>query len=431
MDMCRMNRPGANQILIWTVMILTVITTTDTVVWGTNSNILWPKLVQSCIILTAILLALESIGRKRKIPLKKIIVLILMGLLVFLTGLANDDLRFGYIYKISLFVFSLFITEYIKIEKFAVYFDKIIYFLALVSLVGFVVIYFYPAILKYSHIVTNTGGNRFYNFWLFVVDADGSYLRNYSIFREPGVYQMYLIIACLFQLYFLPVCNLKKLLIYSLALITTFSTTGYIAFVITVFLALVKYPSIIKKRKALTGIFIIGFCCILFAISFWPWILSFAQPVFAKFSAGDTAFVSFFSRKASLIVNFHLWMDEPLFGVGLTKIDNLFPVLSEELLGVYISSNTNTFLVQLAAHGLFYCGIWIWGFMRGAFLTGKNVCERFLIVGIIIVLSIGQNLTFCPVANVLLWYCLFGKSKKQNSLRKLHSNSVLNAEAYI
>lgn len=409
--MFRIKKLTGDKILIWLVMILTVVTTTDTVFWGTNSNVLWPKLVQCCVILAAMVLVLEAIGRKRKIPLNKVVILILMGLFILLTGVVNDDLRFGYIYKICLFVFSLFISEYLDIEEFAIYFDKIIYILALISLAGFIVIYFYPAILKHSGILTNTGGNRFYNFWLFVIDADGSYLRNYSIFREPGVYQMYLIIACLFQMYFLPESCLKKIFIYAIALITTFSTTGYIAFVMILFLALVKYSAILKNKNVFVGILIIGANFAIFTLIFLPQIRMLTQPVFTKFSSGDAAFVSFISRKASLIVNINLWMEKPLFGVGLTQIDNLFPVLSEKLLGVYITSNTNTFFVQLAAHGLLYFSIWVFGFMRGAFLIGKGILEHLLILGIIIVLSIGQNLTFCPIANVLLWYCLFAKRK--------------------
>ena len=399
---------------IWCIMLLSVLFTTDTIFFGTNENLFWPKLVQSSLLFVALLLVMYFIKVKRRIELKKIIVLMLMSLLILLTGISNEDIRFGYIFKIGLFTYALAVIEYVSLEKFAMYFDNIIYFFSVVSLIGYIVVGVFPEILNFAIPLKNNAGVEYYNFIFFVVEKGQSYLRNYSVFREPGVFQAYIIIALIFQMSFSSIFQKKRMIVYIITIITTFSTTGYIALVFVMILFIIKKPSLINNKRLLISVIISTIGVAFFLLVMLPNSSLLLSPVYAKFSKSNSSYVSFLARKASIVVNIHLWAENPICGVGLTDVDKLFPIISQQLLGSSVSSNTNTFLAQFASHGFVYGIIWAIGFFKGACSLGKTINEKLLLITIVIVLSVGQNFTFSPLVNILLWYGLFENKNALN-----------------
>lgn len=54
------------------------------------------------------------------------------------------------------------------------------------------------------------------------MDMGGALIRNWRIFREPGVFQMYLILGLLAQLFILKRPKLFSIIVYIITIITTF-----------------------------------------------------------------------------------------------------------------------------------------------------------------------------------------------------------------
>ena len=92
--------------------------------------------------------------------------------------------------------------------------------------------------------MVNTSGMSFYNLFIVVIPKIYYYssimVRNFGLFREPGVYQMYIILALIIQLFIFSKPNLKITIMYILVLISTFSTTGYIALLLLLGTYMVK-----------------------------------------------------------------------------------------------------------------------------------------------------------------------------------------------
>lgn len=159
--------------------------------------------------------------------------------------------------QIRLFI-GIFIISVVG-KKFIPYYVNIIYFFAIVSF-----IFFIPSIIS----------SGFYNFFVNSIcpifeprygDPDPFYkspatiiifcfhevipteFRNPGPFWEPGAFAIYLNLALIFNLIIEKKIWTKKNIILSIALITTFSTSGYIAFFILIFSFYTINQSIVKK----------------------------------------------------------------------------------------------------------------------------------------------------------------------------------------
>ena len=76
----------------------------------------------------------------------------------------------------------------------------------------------------------------FVNLWLSVVPVGmQDYFRNFGIFYEPGIFQFYLNIALLIELFSNKKINVFRVLVLTVAVITTLSTNGYISIVLVFF----------------------------------------------------------------------------------------------------------------------------------------------------------------------------------------------------
>lgn len=92
---------------------------------------------------------------------------------------------------------------------------------------------------------------------------------------------------------------------------------------------------------------------------------------------------------------------------------------SNNIFGVFIKDNTNTILIQYAVFGTLFGILWTIGYIKAACALGKSKIEKTLIFLIIIILSVGEDLSFSPLGNVLMIYGLmcFKKSNSKKNER--------------
>ena len=159
-------------------------------------------------------------------------------------------------------------------------FVKLVTFLAAISIVGYVIGLTVPALwegISYGYLngaedrfyltSNNYESTFYYSHGLFLYSMAGNrYSQNMGIYTEPGVYQVVLnsaIFMLLFLPYFFKSWNRKEinrsLAICIIALITTKSTTGYIALIIIAFcFILSKKSDSVLRRRVINGMCIIG-----------------------------------------------------------------------------------------------------------------------------------------------------------------------------
>ena len=112
------------------------------------------------------------------------------------------------------------------------------------------------------------------------------------------------------------------------------------------------------------------------------------------------------------MVNLRLFLNSPIWGVGVTNVDTQFALLAQSILGIYTIHNTNTVLWQLAAYGAIFTSLWIYGVYKLCWVMGGKKIEVLLLFIIFNVLFVGENLAYSLITNILVFYGLSAKTKK-------------------
>lgn len=389
-----------------------IVISDDTTLFGNNIDERFITFKYIYIIGTAVVLFFSAclkgtIKRNSQI----VVPMMLFTLCIGLSMLVNNDFRFGYIYKLALIIYGVSIALNFDIKLIAYFFHKIVLFLAAISLLGFLIHLTIPSVLTRLPIITNRANNSFYTIYVYnaLTYSYRNVIRNYGIFREPGVYQMYLIMAVLFQTY---VLNDRKVLNYIIlfgTIFTTLSTTGYIAMLVCFILILKKRDLLNNNKKFVflaIGIFVVAYLFLNTDL------LSFSETgvtsVFGKLF--DSQRRTTVSRFASIVVNLKMFAQNPIFGIGLTRIDNQFPEYTYSLFGVYTPHNTNTIFIQFAAHGFIYGCIWVYAFYRASKqISLNNYLYVFLVL---MILFFTENLTYSGFASLFLAYGFLNRKYK-------------------
>lgn len=382
------------------LIIPTIIFVSDeTILFGTNSNQLFIYL--KYLILMGVAVYLACLKKSLANPKVTRICICMCGIIV-LSSLLNFDLRLGLIYKIVILTVSCLITQLYSLKEFANRYVRFIYFLACFSLVGYAIALFMPPLMSKLPRVVNISGGEYYNmlFYTQQVNKVSDLMRNEGCFREAGVYQMFLNLALVFQIYFADNFKVKYFVVLLLALVLTFSTTGYatVFLVLLLFIFSNKSTAISKKTKfGLIGLIIagIGF---LFAKSD---LFSAEGILLSKFQQEGNE--SSIARISSVTTNIEIWKSSPLFGIGL-NINDLFSRITLNTYGIETEHNTNTLLYELACWGIFYFLILIGGIIKFCSRIGNKMIEHIIMFLILFFLSIGENLVFSTFFFVLMFY---------------------------
>lgn len=166
----------------------------------------------------------------------------------------------------------------------------------------------------------------FVNLWLSVVPVGmQDYFRNFGIFYEPGIFQFYLNTALLIELFLNKKINVFRVLVLTVAVITTLSTNGYISIVLVFFaygISLILGSG--SKNKISRKI---GFLALLSAIAIIFIVLIdkgvIGSRVFMKFSATKTS-GSYYDRTNAISYALSEIFQNPLLGVAARGIEDSF-----------------------------------------------------------------------------------------------------------
>ena len=209
------------------VLTLYIIFATDSLFFSTNIQKNIVKLSQYIIIiLTFIMFFYYFIQREQKVDL---FFLSLLCAILLIGMLATEDYTGGYFYKIFLLLFSFLFFQCFSTDDFFKAYLFWMGIIAIVSLAAFVVGNLVTAI-PFLPKITNVLGRNYISF-LFtnVPETVALRNRNYGPFWEPGVYQGYLIVALMLCLFYKKKQNPWEILLYCVAILTTYSTTGIMA----------------------------------------------------------------------------------------------------------------------------------------------------------------------------------------------------------
>ncbi|MDP3358417.1 MAG: O-antigen ligase family protein [Lutibacter sp.] len=385
------------------LIIIILFISNDTLTFGTSGNTTLGLIHQIIYAILIIFLSFSfQISQQPKIP--KLLLATLL-FIIFLTSILNLDFSLGYLIQINSLILGYLIAKNIKFESFALYFNKVLFFISLTSIFLFFVFILFPVSIGLFNVQENIAGVPYINLYFYTHFV--SVFRNTGIYREPGVYMIYLNLGIIFELFIKNSINKKYIVVFILALLTTLSTAG---FIIASFIGL---SFLLKEKKFKTFIKTSTFILILSIIIFYNYDLF--ETSLMKFDKSTIEYGSTVARMASITVPFSIFLDNPFLGVGLANYNDLFELYSRNLLGFSLRADghsTNTFFNSLATYGLVYFLILFISFYKLSKLFSSSFIFRVMIFISFLFMLSNEDLRYSLLFSVLLFYGVFGSQHK-------------------
>ena len=242
-------------------------------------------------------------------------------------------------------------------------------------------------------------------------------MRSCAFYREPGIYQMFIILALEVELLSKRPKRIWHILIYCISLLATYSTTGYIClFIVLLGWGFISFCSTRCIRKSI----LVGIMCgMIGVLRIMPQL---AQIVVSKFLATGESGHSWLSRKASVLTNLFFWGENSVTGVGIHRIMSDFTDVTKDIFhikaGSYlINDNTNTVLLFFAAFGTLAGVLFLIGQWRGICKMTRNAGMLLTIFFVLIFLYAGEavNSTCLPY---MIYFIGFSGVREFNTVWK-------------
>lgn len=318
-------------------------------------------------------------------------------LLPFVSCIVNGEEMNNYIYRAFIMAAALLMVRTEDQKFYYQSYNKILYFLSLWSIGSYLVMLVAPGILARFPSVRNTSGATYYFAVFSTVNSSLHYgvFRNSSIFREPGMLATMLTLAILNELLFEKKIRIRYMAAYSVAIVTTYSTAGYVILALLLGYYLLKE----NRTKYRVPLLFLIFSSILILATQTD-ILSMDGIIFGKFNSGSSNYGSWAARLGSIATSMLIALDNPLWGIGRYALyDVVLSSYNTFYQSVYqVVDNTNTILIGFAAYGLFYGALITWGCWRYV-RKRENSILYALYLFVILAMSLsnedmGQNIAF-------------------------------------
>lgn len=304
-----------------------------------------------------------------------------------------------YIISIMFYIYTAFLLS--QIYLFRDFFNKFSDVMLILSIYSLIACYCLRPIL-FVHgntnpsfiVVTNSANTPFFNLGLSYVVAQPYYLRNFSIFREPGVYQFFLLIPLIYELLVFEGKKIRwlRILSFVLSILSTFSPPGILVMglIFVIFVMKQIYEKKMTKKNAIAvGALLLFIFLAIFILYFSKQEFSdlISQTIFKIFTINESSSARLNSLNIS-ITNFLL---SPLWGVQFSKI------VSEN------GNCTNSTFSMMAIFGLFAGCLFTWLQYLFTKLLSHN---KLLKISMLIVLIVMVNTQFL-LGNIVFWIFAF------------------------
>ncbi len=404
------------------ILILTVVSN-DTFLFGSNCNESMTALPRYGLLAFAIFFGLKLIAKKR-VASHTFAMAGLMALLLAVSCLHNYISTNLFVVKIVILSSGFLFCQHYDFEIWSQYFRKVIFFLSICSIIMTLLAYIAPSLILALPTATNIAGVKMYlGFFSGILDDamnNTTFIRCPGVFWEPGVYQIYLNIAILLTLYSTEKNKSKPIIVYVIALLFTFSTTGFIA-VAWIFATYVMFSKNTKRSTTKTIIYFLLLSFVFLA----GLLLSDSELFDFVFGKLNSTHGSYTARLAGFVINYEIARDNPIFGFGadMIKISDEFIKRSSASTIVFGTTrhNTNTLMYQFAAFGIPFGLLYLYGTFNFGRQLASNKMTILSIFGTFVILYTGENLFSSIFPYIIVFYGMnaIGHSQERVKRNKL------------
>lgn len=234
-------------------------------------------------------------------------------------------------------------------------------------------------------------GTMFFNFYYIHITWFESMIpRNTGLFWEPGAFQAYISLALILYLQ-KEDARFFEFVLFTIATITTFSTTGYIVYALIFIFVLPKSTLYKKNKKWFTTLTVtLGF--LLF--SFSAFLIGDESSTFGKLSAGKDESHTTYVRYYSVVTPIKAFITNPILGLGYSGLQKF----SEHDLQGQV---TCTFINYFGMFGVFYGALMARGYYRLAKKLFKYKMLSLIGLGLFFMITFSENMIRMPIFIVL------------------------------
>lgn len=383
-------------------------------VTNVNSIIILLSLIVVNVLYNYVLKRKELTFNKRKV----VAVFLMASLLLFNKILTSDTSSFTFRLIILLFI-AFFFSELYTLDKFVYYLSNIIIFLCIYSLIATYSVISFPTIFnRIFPVIHHSMKNMYFldtGFCFVYMPEFGMQYRNYSIFFEPGVFQFYINLALILELWYRKNTNNLnfRIGVYLVTLVSTFSTAGLLVGGI-----ILAYYSLFNSKgsnglKVKLGM-ISSILVIVFAGKFLiPDLHVLLNESINKIS-GENIGGSAYSRIGSLYAYFNAWIEKPLIGWGYERG---ISEVGEMFLSRYTVDNTNTIFTNLGIYGSLYGGIYLFLFCMFFSKLKSNLITKIVALTAMLLSINNERFIDSTLIFIMLFYSLDKVSALNNDIK--------------
>lgn len=352
----------------------------------------------------------KVISKNRKINLEASILVIILIASLLITMITTQDYSGGFLKIMIGLIIGYMLSHFLSIYQFTASYVRVMLFIAIYSLcVTYVlrpIVFGLPSVV--APIFTNDAGFSFINLHFSMVLNEPYYFRNFGIFREPGVYQFFINIALIFELFFKRGrINGVTILIFCITSISTFSTVAFISTFVILFSSILVSNRTSKafnklNRKIIASTLLILLFSILIVLVTSENFSAMMTSTMEKLTQRES---SFQGRIVAVLANLSFWIENPFFGHGIEALGSSVRGHMLSKFNFSTAHNTSTTGAMLVSFGIVFTFFTVYGLFR--FLEASKV-NKIVIIMMFLVVMFCINTQLFIYNEVLYTLILYG-----------------------
>lgn len=335
-----------------------------------------------------------------KINKQCVLVVIILFALINITNLLYGFPEFNeYIMMIINLVTALLCVGIFKENEYYKGYCDVIFAISVASIVAWILIQFGTGFFSIFPQLINSAQRAGWFAVLTTVSefSDVGTQRTQGIFWEPGAFQCLIIVAMLLEKYqYKPQKALLRRIIYSITVVITFSTTGYLALILVWMLLL---PKDSKHFSLIKVAMLLSFCVIVF-LEFGEKLsgqlyYTLVSKINGVLNFKESTNYSVTARTGSVIEPIKYLIRNPIFGIGEAGYKEVI-----DKVGMATCTPVN----YLCKYGLIFASICFYGFARVIRKPGLKYSEYLFIIVTLCVAFISETYFMNPILTIFILY---------------------------
>lgn len=325
---------------------------------------------------------------------------IYLTIIIVISAIRDVEIGNSILLFVPIFCAFIFTCAY-SAEMVIKVFCNIITFLSAYSLISYTLAWVAPSLISSFPLLPNTFNTPIHNLGLAVMPTGVSVIRNYGITWEPGAFALLLCLAIYGQIVGYETLDKKKIIINIIALITTFSTMGFVVLTSIILITRFRTDAVHNSKSSAVLLLLFVGVSIYFLLGTSSELY---DVVFAKLSGfsldGGNAETTQ-ARLNAIIYPGEAFLSSPIIGVGYDVFKNINVKLCND-----VATNTivNWFAILGIALGVPCSYYYFKAILKASDYLNLNLLFKIVLIVVFALLISTESLLRISLIYVIIFY---------------------------